>query len=175
MKMMRTNIAMATNRTRQGRTVLLTHDSGVATVEYVILLMLIAVASIGAWVSLGKAVKAQIECAADALEDDEVHCSGGSKPDNGSPTHPAPADNPSSVSPTGGNTLSNGPSQDSSHSTAVSTGTSNGPAGTAQSPNSPSPGSDTGSVPPASTPPSGTSTVQPGDNPGVAAAPKPKK
>ena len=172
--MMRTNIAMVTNRTRPGRAVLLTNDSGVATVEYVILLMLIAVASIGAWVSLGKAVKAQIECAADALEDDEVHCSGGSKADNGTPISPAPADNPSPVSHAAGNPPSNGPGQDSAHATAVSTGTSNSPAGTAQSPNSPSPGSNTGSVTPASTPPSGASSGQPGNN-GSVSPPKPKK
>jgi Flp pilus assembly pilin Flp len=76
--------------------------SGVATVEYVILLMLIAVVSIGAWASLGRAIKAEIECTADAIEDDEVHCSGSAKQNGGAlsdPTTAGPVSNSSGSVP----------------------------------------------------------------------------
>ncbi len=155
-----------------GRPVRLAPDvSGVATVEYVILLMLIAVVSIGAWASLGKTVKAQIECAADALEDDEVHCASGQKPDNGPSISPAPADNSVPVSPAAGNAYSAAASQDS----AKSAGANPSPAGTTQSTNPPNSGSNADSNTPASNPLSGTSTSQPSSALGTDSTPKPKK
>ena len=72
-------------------------ERGLATVEYVILVMLIAVASIGAWTAFGAGVKVAIDCAARTIEDPDLSCSSNVNQDNAVKIDPPPSDHPALV------------------------------------------------------------------------------
>lgn len=55
-------------RTRAGKACLLRDERGLSTVEYVIILVLIAAACVGLWVNLGTTIKGKIGGATEEIE-----------------------------------------------------------------------------------------------------------
>lgn len=81
-------------------------DRGLSTVEYVVILVLIAVAAIGTWRQFGSTIMTKVDKAGDCIRDMEGNCStsgtGESTPvSNNSPgnnvTPKSPANNPANV------------------------------------------------------------------------------
>ena len=59
-------------RSRFGKGSLLRDDRGLSTVEYVIILVLIAAAAIGTWVTFGKKVREKIDAANTQMDEVQV-------------------------------------------------------------------------------------------------------